>query len=50
MDGLWLWVELTTLQTLAFYNAVANIEMVKPRFIEKIQSTDKQTVNTLKKK
>ena len=43
-------VELTPLQTLAFYNAVANDgEMVKPRFIEKIQSTDKQTVKYFEK-
>ena len=43
-------VELTPLQTLAFYNAVANNgEMVKPRFIEKIQSTDKQMVKYFEK-
>ncbi|MEN8811732.1 MAG: penicillin-binding transpeptidase domain-containing protein, partial [Candidatus Arcticimaribacter sp.] len=43
-------VELTPLQTLAFYNAVANNgEMVKPRFIDKIQSTDKETVKYFEK-
>lgn len=43
-------VELTPLQTLAFYNAVANNgKMVKPRFIEKIQSTDKQTIKHFEK-
>ncbi len=43
-------VELTPLQTLAFYNAVANNgEMVKPRFIEKVQSTDKKTIKYFEK-
>ena len=43
-------VELTPLQTLTFYNAVANNgEMVKPRFIDKIQSTNKETVKYFKK-
>ena len=38
-------VELTPLQTLTFYNAVANNgEMVRPRFIEKIRAASKETV------
>lgn len=35
-------VEITPLQTLAFYNAIANNgEMVKPRFIKEVRSQDK---------
>ncbi len=35
-------VEITPLQTLAFYNAIANDgEMVKPRFIKEVRSQDK---------
>lgn len=38
-------VELTPLQTLTFYNAVANNgEMVRPQFIEKIKSASNETV------
>ena len=38
-------VELTPLQTLTFYNAVANNgELVRPRFIEKIRAASKETV------
>jgi cell division protein FtsI (penicillin-binding protein 3) len=43
-------VELTPLQTLTFYNAVANKgEMVRPRFIEKIKSSTKETVKHFEK-
>ena len=41
-------VSLTPLQTLTFYNAIANNgEMVKPRFIEKIESLAKAQIKLL---
>ena len=43
-------VELTPLQTLAFYNAVANNgEMVKPRFIDRINSLENKTIKHFEK-
>ena len=43
-------VELTPLQTLAFYNAVANNgEMVKPRFIDRINSLENETIKHFEK-
>lgn len=43
-------VELTPLQTLAFYNAVANNgEMVKPRFIDRINSLENKTIKYFEK-
>ena len=43
-------VELTPLQTLTFYNAVANNgEMVRPQFIEKIKSASNETVKHFRK-
>lgn len=43
-------VELTPLQILTFYNAVANNgEMVRPRFINKIKSASKETVKHFNK-
>jgi cell division protein FtsI (penicillin-binding protein 3) len=39
MDGFRLWVSVTPMQTLAFYNAVANNGvMVKPQFVSEIKS------------
>ena len=46
----WLWGRTHALQTLTFYNAVANKgEMVRPRFIEKIKSSTKETVKHFEK-
>lgn len=43
-------VELTPLQTLTFYNAVANGgEMVRPRFIDRINSLENETVKHFEK-
>ncbi|MDB9821961.1 transpeptidase family protein [Flavobacteriaceae bacterium] len=43
-------VELTPLQTLTFYNAVANNgEMVKPRFIDRINSLGNETIKHFEK-
>ena len=43
-------VELTPLQTLTFYNAVANGgEMVRPRFIDRINSLENETVKYFEK-
>jgi cell division protein FtsI (penicillin-binding protein 3) len=42
MDGFRLWVSVTPMQTLAFYNAVANNGvMVKPQFVSEIKEWNK---------
>jgi cell division protein FtsI (penicillin-binding protein 3) len=42
LDGIWYGVSVTPMQTLAFYNAVANNGgMVKPQFVSEIKSGTK---------
>jgi cell division protein FtsI (penicillin-binding protein 3) len=50
MDGFRLWVSVTPMQTLAFYNAVANNGvMVKPQFVSEIKEWNKTIKKWIKR-
>jgi cell division protein FtsI (penicillin-binding protein 3) len=44
LDGIWIWKPVTPMQTLTFYNAVANNGVIKPQFVSEIKEWNKTIV------